>query len=248
MPAEGVEPTRPCGQRILSPSRLPIPPRRLVPNPRNLQTARRIIQQLFRGNVPFFCLDHCLAVFQLFPYLHTCHEGDDFFMNRAQISALLMVMGVVCACSKPPPLQPVPPMPPTPSTGGDWSTRDVSSVEAAAVAGVAAAQREWAGRLLFGRGVPQDLSAALEWTEKAAHGGDAQAAVWMGRKFLGEQDRVRAAAWFLVAAESSQPGAAQDAHAELDALAPASEEFSTARALAKEWKQNLIRPPAGESK
>src|SRR5580704_12830105 len=29
LPTEGVEPTRPCGHRILSPARLPIPPRRL---------------------------------------------------------------------------------------------------------------------------------------------------------------------------------------------------------------------------
>ena len=29
VPTEGVEPTRPCGHRILSPARLPIPPRRL---------------------------------------------------------------------------------------------------------------------------------------------------------------------------------------------------------------------------
>jgi hypothetical protein len=29
MPAEGLEPTRPCGHWILSPARLPIPPRRL---------------------------------------------------------------------------------------------------------------------------------------------------------------------------------------------------------------------------
>jgi hypothetical protein len=29
LPAEGVEPTLPCGKRILSPSRLPVPPRRL---------------------------------------------------------------------------------------------------------------------------------------------------------------------------------------------------------------------------
>lgn len=31
VPAEGVEPTRPCGHWILSPARLPIPPRRLCP-------------------------------------------------------------------------------------------------------------------------------------------------------------------------------------------------------------------------
>ncbi len=29
LPAEGLEPTRPCGHWILSPARLPIPPRRL---------------------------------------------------------------------------------------------------------------------------------------------------------------------------------------------------------------------------
>ena len=29
MPAEGLEPTQPCGHWILSPARLPIPPRRL---------------------------------------------------------------------------------------------------------------------------------------------------------------------------------------------------------------------------
>lgn len=121
-------------------------------------------------------------------------------------------------------------------------------VKAAAVAGVAAAQREWAGRLLLGQGMPQDIPAALEWTEKAAHGGDAQAAVWLGRKFLGEQERVRAAAWFLIAGESNQPGASQDAHGELEALAPTPGELSTARTLAEKWKQDLIRPPLDESK
>jgi hypothetical protein len=30
LPTEGVEPTRPCGHWILSPARLPIPPRRLT--------------------------------------------------------------------------------------------------------------------------------------------------------------------------------------------------------------------------
>jgi hypothetical protein len=30
LPAEGLEPTRPCGHWILSPARLPIPPRRLL--------------------------------------------------------------------------------------------------------------------------------------------------------------------------------------------------------------------------
>jgi hypothetical protein len=30
LPTEGVEPTRPCGHWILSPARLPIPPRRLI--------------------------------------------------------------------------------------------------------------------------------------------------------------------------------------------------------------------------
>ncbi len=30
VPEEGVEPTRPCGHRILSPARLPVPPFRLV--------------------------------------------------------------------------------------------------------------------------------------------------------------------------------------------------------------------------
>ena len=30
LPAEGIEPTRPCGHWILSPARLPVPPRRLI--------------------------------------------------------------------------------------------------------------------------------------------------------------------------------------------------------------------------
>src|SRR5204863_2075142 len=32
MPAEGIEPTRPCDHWILSPARLPVPPRRRIPN------------------------------------------------------------------------------------------------------------------------------------------------------------------------------------------------------------------------
>lgn len=129
----------------------------------------------------------------------------------------------------------------------DWSKSDATEVESAAVAWEPAAQREWAGRLLFGKGVPQDIPAALAWTEKAACGGDAQAAVWMGRRVLSEQERVSAAAWFLVAAGSDQPGAAHDAHAELDALALTAEELTSARALAEERKKTFIRPSARTS-
>ena len=157
---------------------------------------------------------------------------------------LLMVAGIVCACSKPAP----PASPPTPLTDGDWSKHDATAVEAAAAAGMPSAQREWAGRLLLGLDVPQNIPAALVWAEKAAHGGDAQAAVWMGRKFLGEQERARAAAWFLIAGESGAPGAAQDAQGELEALAPTPEEFAAAQTLAREWKQDLIHPPADKSK
>ncbi len=44
VPAEGIEPTLPCGNRILSPARLPVPPRRLLcKSGKNPVSALRII-------------------------------------------------------------------------------------------------------------------------------------------------------------------------------------------------------------
>src|SRR5580704_6051567 len=54
VPEEGVEPTRPCGHRILSPARLPVPPLRAChfkitcPRPA-LKTPRRTVQPHFSG-------------------------------------------------------------------------------------------------------------------------------------------------------------------------------------------------------
>lgn len=169
-------------------------------------------------------------------------------MKSFQIFAIFMANVALWACSKPAAPPPGPLLPQTPPGAVDWSKSDTPALEAAAVAGEPAAQREWAGRLLFGQGVPQDIPAALAWTEKAARGGDARAAVWMGRKLLGEEERVSAAAWFLVAAESDQPGSAQDARAELEALTPTAEELASARALADGWQTTIIRPSAGGSK
>lgn len=170
-------------------------------------------------------------------------------MSRVKLFTFLLGMSVMCGCSKPASTSPTPPLPPATHVGGnDWSERDADAVKAAAETGAASAQREWAGRLLFGQGVPQDIPAALKWTEKAAQGGDAQAAVWMGRQLLEEPQRVRAAAWFIIAAESGQPGPVQDARVELEALAPTPEELSSARTLTRELQQTFIRPSADESK
>src|SRR6266508_3472101 len=43
VPAEGLEPTRPCGHWILSPARLPIPPRRLFTLKRDFAGQKRIL-------------------------------------------------------------------------------------------------------------------------------------------------------------------------------------------------------------
>src|SRR6266704_2716111 len=54
LPAEGLEPTRPCGHWILSPARLPIPPRRLHSEARLYEATLRFAF--------LFILSHCLAI------------------------------------------------------------------------------------------------------------------------------------------------------------------------------------------
>lgn len=85
--------------------------------------------------------------------------------------------------------------------------------------------------LLLDGGTEADTAEALRLVEAAAQGGDPTAALWMGRSLLKEpSDRVRAAAWFILASSSRE--LATDAKAELEALGLTPGELSAAE---KEW-------------
>lgn len=87
--------------------------------------------------------------------------------------------------------------------------------------------REEVRGLLFEGGTEEDLARARRLVEEAAQAGDPTAALWMGRSLLGEPpDRIRAAAWFLVA--SPFPGPGDDARGELEALALSPAELAAA--------------------
>lgn len=128
-------------------------------------------------------------------------------------------------------------------SGASFGKAGAGDLRAAAVAGNAPAQRELAERMLFGKGLPADPEGALVWVERAARGGDATATLWMGRKHLSEpQDRIAAAAWFLLAANGQNPAVRQDAAGELEALALSAAELDLARTLESKLKAEISSP------
>lgn len=164
---------------------------------------------------------------------------------------LAVSIGLAAGCSKPG-QQPVAENPSTPKAPSGWEVsrpeESVAGIEktgpgdlrAAAEAGNAPAQRELAARMLFGKGMAADPAGAMVWVERAARGGDARAALWMGRKFLNEpQDRVSAAAWFLVAAAGDNPSVSQDVAGELEALALSPQELDRAKSLKAKLKAEI---------
>lgn len=153
--------------------------------------------------------------------------------NRVVRVALLILL--LAACSKPRS---------SPDSAATADPRELGAedLRAAAQTGQASAQRELAGRLLFGQGMDADPGAAAAWAERAALGGDETAAVWMGRRLLNEPpDRIAAAAWFMVAAASTNPSVRQDANGELAALTLSAEEQAQAAHRSAELKPRQPR-------
>jgi TPR repeat protein len=121
------------------------------------------------------------------------------------------------------------------------SATSIESLRGAAESGGAEAQRELAGRLLFGKdGIPADPEEALIWARKAANNGDETAMLWTGRAALDEPvGRIEAGAWFLIAKDGTHAAIRQDAAGELDALGLSNDELARAIARAAEMKQQI---------
>jgi TPR repeat protein len=115
------------------------------------------------------------------------------------------------------------------------SATSIESLRAAAESGGAEAQRELAGRLLFGKdGIPADPAEAVIWARKAANNGDETAMLWTGRAALNEPDgRVEAGAWFLLAKND------RDATGEIGALQLSEEELAKAVSRAAELEKTI---------
>jgi TPR repeat protein len=121
------------------------------------------------------------------------------------------------------------------------SATSIEALRAAAESGGAEAQRELAGRLLFGKdGIPADPEEAVTWARKAANNGDETAMLWTGRAALDEPaGRIEAGAWFLIAKDGTNAAVRQDAAGELDALGLSNDELARATARAAEMKQQI---------
>lgn len=153
-------------------------------------------------------------------------------MKTVRHVTLVLLIGCAAACSR----QDAGRIAPT----IDYAQAPADEVMTAAEGGDPAAQRELAGRMLFGRGMPADPVAASMWAERAAMGGDDTAAIWMGRLLLKKTaQRVEAAAWFMVAAASTNPAVRQDAAGELAALVLSANEQTKAALRAKDLKDRL---------
>jgi hypothetical protein len=104
----------------------------------------------------------------------------------------------------------------------------------------AAAQREFAWRLLVGDGMTADPEQAIALAARAAAGGDAIAMLWTGRAALNEPvDQIEAAAWFILAQRGRDAATREDAAGELVALNLSLEELEAARARADALQKNL---------
>jgi TPR repeat protein len=117
----------------------------------------------------------------------------------------------------------------------------LADLRKAAEGGSPSAQRDLAGRLLFGEGgTPADPAEAVIWARKAALNGDETAALWTGRAALGGLNgRIEAAAWFLIAKSGVNAATQQDAEGEIEALALSADELTLAATRAGELKKTI---------
>jgi TPR repeat protein len=161
---------------------------------------------------------------------------------RIAMRGLLVFLLLCAGCSRPPEA----PVKGAENTdlmedGPNASAVSLEELRRGAEGGRAASQRELAGRLLFGQGVPADPAAAVVWARKAALHGDETASLWTGRAVLGEPNgRLEAAAWFLICEAGTNKAISQDAAAELAALALSQEQLGLAAKRAEELKK-IIR-------
>jgi TPR repeat protein len=117
----------------------------------------------------------------------------------------------------------------------------LADLRKAAEGGSPSAQRDLAGRLLFGEGgTPADPAEAVIWARKAALNGDETASLWTGRAALQEPGgRIEAAAWFLIAKRGGNAAIQQDAEGEIEALGLSHDELALASTRAGELKKTI---------
>jgi len=160
-----------------------------------------------------------------------------------RLAMLLLFLGLA-SCSKPAGQPTAPGSQATRFAASEknFETVGIADLRTAAEAGNAEAQRELGSRMLFGKGVVADPAGALAWVERAAKGGDATAALWVGRKFLNDPpDRIAAGAWFLIASERTNPAIRQDTIGELEALAMSAEELTEAKLFSAKLKHEMSK-------
>jgi TPR repeat protein len=118
----------------------------------------------------------------------------------------------------------------------------IAELRKSAEEGRAAAQRELAGRLLFGQGVAADPAEAVVWARKAALNGDETASLWTGRAALEKpHGRIEASAWFLIGKAGGNAAIRQDAEGEIEALKLTNEELTMAAKRAEELKKTILK-------
>jgi TPR repeat protein len=149
----------------------------------------------------------------------------------------LVIFLMLCAgCSR----QPVTPAGDAQKHASD-SIASIEDLRQLAEEGKAASQRELAGRLLFGEGVPADPEAAVTWARKAALNGDETASLWTGRAALEKPGgRIEASAWFLIGKAGGNAAVRQDAAGEIEALQLSEEELALASTRAEELKKTIL--------